>query len=154
MKKYIYIYIVTILVVQVLFFSSCNKYEEGPKISLLTKKARLTGDWELNSYSLQNNVLIYTHKEEHSRIIIKKDGTGIHNVFYTEITDEAKFNWNFSNKKENLTFEYLNTIHPIIQDYEIVKLTNKELWLKTIINITSENDIPKKDYITFKYKKV
>lgn len=29
-------------------FISCGKYEEGPSISLRTKKARLTGVWEIS----------------------------------------------------------------------------------------------------------
>ena len=33
--------------VTVLNFQSCGKYEDGPSFSLRTKKARLTGEWEL-----------------------------------------------------------------------------------------------------------
>lgn len=29
--------------------NSCGKYEDGPKFSLLTKKARLAGEWDVKS---------------------------------------------------------------------------------------------------------
>lgn len=50
-------------VITVLNFQSCSKYEDGPSFSLRTKKARVTGDWEVvrignetypqNGYSLE-----------------------------------------------------------------------------------------------------
>ena len=36
------------------FLFSCSKYEDGPGISLRTKKARLTGTWEIAKINGQN----------------------------------------------------------------------------------------------------
>jgi hypothetical protein len=50
MKKYILASAIALFSIAVLT-TSCNKYEDGPKVSLLTKKMRLTGDWTLENYT-------------------------------------------------------------------------------------------------------
>ena len=45
MKKGIKILASLILVISIL--TDCKKYDEGPLISLRTKKARLAGDWKI-----------------------------------------------------------------------------------------------------------
>lgn len=47
MKKAIYL--LTLLVIT---FSACKKYEDGPGLSLRTKKARLAGDWTLSKLNI------------------------------------------------------------------------------------------------------
>ena len=39
----------TLAIALVLFLASCSKYEEGPGISLRSKKSRLVGDWKMTS---------------------------------------------------------------------------------------------------------
>ena len=39
---------------------ACQKYEDGPAISLLTKTQRLTGDWEVTKFKFSsvNNIMV------------------------------------------------------------------------------------------------
>ena len=51
MKKIVKISIIALLVGCTAFtFSGCGKYEDGPSISLLTKKARVAGTWGVEKY--------------------------------------------------------------------------------------------------------
>ena len=54
-------------------FTSCNKYAEGPKISLVTRKNRLCNDWELYSYTINGTEEI--QENQVSKLSIEKDGT-------------------------------------------------------------------------------
>ena len=62
-KKYLLIALIIIFTVP--FYQGCKKYDEGPAFSLRSKKARLTGEWEVTSY-LKNgkDFLIYVDKVE------------------------------------------------------------------------------------------
>ena len=57
----------------IIFLSSCNKYSEGPNFSLLTRKARITNDWVLESYTKDGTDLYDASYE--MNLSIEKDGT-------------------------------------------------------------------------------
>src|SRR5690554_7735049 len=57
----------------VFIFTACNKYEEGPKFSLLTKKARISGTWKLEKTIDADGTVQYHNDTE--RMTIEKDGT-------------------------------------------------------------------------------
>ena len=54
-------------------FTSCYKYEEGPRISLLSRKARLCNEWRVSTYL--DNGTDKTNAEETITLTIEKDGT-------------------------------------------------------------------------------
>lgn len=113
-------------VITVLNFQSCSKYEDGPSFSLRTKKARVTGDWEVvrignetypqNGYSLE--------------MTFEKDGDFEFSYSYDGGTYGYKGEWEFSGDKEDLEV----TIENQVNDWEILRLTNKELWFEDDTN--------------------
>ena len=113
-------------VITVLNFQSCSKYEEGPSFSLRTKKSRIVGEWEVvrvgnetypqNGYSLE-----MTFEKDGDFEFNYSDGT--YSYGYTG-------DWEFSNDKEELEI----TIDNEITKFEILRLTNKELWFEDEFN--------------------
>lgn len=115
-----------ILLAFILTHFSCKKYEEGPAVSLRTKKARITGDWTMeailrdgkdvtNTIYVKNTLMDY-------HVIFEKDGrfVGVGNAM-------SAGSWEFGKKKETLVLktEPGNTV----ESYFILRLTEKELWL-------------------------
>ena len=111
--------------------TSCSKYEEGSKFTVLTKKARLVGTWKMTnattgsiSQNFDTNSSVYE---------IKKTGDYIQNYVSGSTSvkvDEGK--WEFSSDKKNLliTPQGSTTVNAM----EIVELKNKEMKLKSTSN--------------------
>lgn len=108
-----------------LLLSSCGKYEEGPKISLASKKGRLTREWIFqksidgstgNEYICNSGCMIME---------LKKDGGIVLNG-----TSWSGYTWQLSSNKEKL--ETVTTIggSSSTESEIILRLTSKELWLK------------------------
>lgn len=142
MKNLFFIFF-TIITIATIFYS-CSKYEEGPKISLLTKKARLTSYWELSKIEGGELLDIILYEKN---LNLKKDGTGIASMTnaMSNNTREINITWEFTDKKEmlkidyhyNASFEYIftdgslkSTIGIVSKKLEILKLKNNEMWLK------------------------
>jgi hypothetical protein len=101
--------------------SSCGKYEDGPNFSLLTKKSRVAGDWELKSIG----------GESYGNVSMdfSKDGSLITTFTYSyggqSYTETYSGSWEFASDKENISLN----IDGDITELEIKRLTNKEMWL-------------------------
>lgn len=102
--------------------SSCNKYEEGPSLSLRTKKARLAGEWDMVAYS---NGGVEVADTDSDYVTFEKDGTF---KFSMEDGTSMTGKWEFANDKEAITMTYDNST--ITGTSTILKLTNDELWIK------------------------
>jgi hypothetical protein len=100
--------------------SSCGKYEDGPNFSLLTKKSRVAGDWNVKSIGsevFQNGYsLSMTFDKDGSMSYKYSDGTYSYSYAGT---------WDFSSDKENLVINVAGGIDTL----EIKRLKNKEMWL-------------------------
>jgi len=105
-------------------FSSC-KYEDGPNISLRTKKARLTGEWE--AISIDGETL---GKDFEVTIEFDKDGdfTGTSKFSYYGYSQSysSKGEWEWIDGKAGIEV----TIDGDKEEWEITRLTNKELQFK------------------------
>ncbi|PKR81106.1 hypothetical protein CW751_05850 [Brumimicrobium salinarum] len=112
---------------------SCNKYEEGPKFSLLTKKMRITGTWvpdkivtsegvETNAEAGDGEIVI----DKSGSITLKTEGFGING------------DWEFTNDKENIKMTFSFFGEKTVQEYQILRLKNKELWLKDEDNTVTQ----------------
>lgn len=114
--------IVAIATAVVIFnFTSC-KYEDGPNISLRSKKARLTGEWEvkyIGGTGMSGNDNEYT-------LEFDKDGDLEVNVTYSyygsSYTYSQKGEWEWEDGKKSLEI----TLDGDKQEWEITRLTNKE----------------------------
>ena len=113
-------------------FSGCKKYEDGPAFSLLTKKQRLTGEWEAKKLISDAQNVIGQQGYEVD-LEFDKDGDFELNSrsTYTDMYGQT-FNysyqltgdWEFSNDKEEIELDYDNGAR---EEWEITRLTNKEL---------------------------
>jgi hypothetical protein len=162
-------------------FQSCKKGENDPFLSLKTRDARITGTWELESmtsrsvdsylgtggeyYSEYTSTLAdgqmtststgsasglgYSYSSE---MTIKKDGTLIISETSEDDKSTTTASWYWMNDTKKKTRINLNG------DFEVDRLTNKELILKTddIHADSNENGSSTSSYsstMTFKKKK-
>ncbi|MFZ9631830.1 MAG: hypothetical protein ACO3AQ_07325 [Bacteroidia bacterium] len=122
MKKLIN-FTLMIAVCTIISLSGCKKYEDGPGLSLSSKKSRVAATWEfkkvkLSSVDVTSNFLDYTWE-------MKKDGQ--FNVVSSGYIDHGK--WDFALDKEAIDFRYDDGT---IERYDIKRLTAKDLWMEFI----------------------
>jgi hypothetical protein len=65
------------LIIAILIFGGCKKYPEGPSLSLLTKKERVTNDWVIDKYFVDDtdNTQAYRNVFSKSKLSINRDGS-------------------------------------------------------------------------------
>ncbi len=117
--------------------SSCSKYEEGPKLTLLSKKARLTGDWKLSEQTLNGTAQTLNGT---STMTISKDGTFKSAYSYVILGQTYSSNttgtWEFSDDKTSiLSTESGQTTADTLKIY---RLANKEL---KFIDVNGSNTV-------------
>ncbi len=101
--------------------SGCGKYEDGPGFTLLTKKSRVVGDWDVKSVG--STVL---GSEYGINMNFEKSGSMSYNYTYSGIVQEVYAGtWDFASDKENL----MVTLDGEATVFEIKRLTNNEMWL-------------------------
>ena len=112
----------TLLAAVLLVVLSCGKYEEGPEFTVLTKKKRLVGDWKLQEVMIDGQIVDAQAYAEYT-LTFERDGTAL--ISYGALS--YKGTWAFIEDKTKLRTIDLTgqTVEPTI-----IRLTNKELWLK------------------------
>lgn len=103
---------------------SCNKYEDGPKFSLLTKKMRLVGEWDIVEYEDEDGNVVADNSSD--SFTFERDGT--YRANYGNLSYNGE--WEFANDKESLAISYQEGNLTVTETRKILRLTNKELWLK------------------------
>ena len=130
-----------ILVSGILISTGCKKYEEGPVVSLRSKKERVINDWLLKE-EYKNGA-----KQDNSNttieLEIKDDGSVIKTTTFsytvfgeTQTTTITNYyNWEFNSDKTKLILTVSNEDgenYSYGESYTIVKLYENEMWLKYI----------------------
>ena len=133
-------------------FSGCKKYPDGPLISLLSKEGRLTGEWDVESFSIDGydstsylkslplyGIYVFGKHEEGEGNFFSfrsKDYPNVTTPIYTHVGY-----WKFTNKKEsvfihmeNYTPQSAGAFRANDITWDIKRLKNKELWLETVYN--------------------
>ena len=113
-------------IVTVLNFSSCSKYEDGPKFSLRTKKARLTGEWEVVRIGNET----FPQDGYSVEMEFEKEGDFRYTYSYDSYSYSYNGTWEFSNDKEEVDIIIDNNV----ETFEILRLKNDELWLEASDN--------------------
>ncbi|MEX0965641.1 MAG: hypothetical protein WD077_00250 [Bacteroidia bacterium] len=109
---------------------SCKKYEDGPRISLKSKKARLVGEWELEkpitSPFGEVNMIIEFEKDGDFELLLEITYSypGYSGTYDYEVTGE----WEFEDNKENIELDFDDGGGKT--EWEILRLTSKELWIE------------------------
>ena len=112
--------------------AGCGKYEDGPNFSLLTKKQRLTGDWEMTKWvpytgsnTIGDGMEVEMEFDEDGdfNLKIKSTYTDNYGYSYTYSYSEGG-DWEFSSDKEEVELDFDNEGDD--WEIEITRLTNKE----------------------------
>ncbi len=144
--------VATVLIFLGIGFNSCKKYEEGPSFTLLTATKRITGTWELKETQINGQVIDIneilsmfggmvvdsTSGYDLSGVTVKglkmkfeKDGTGSFVVLISmgpiSYDHVETITWVFDDKKDNINITFMGDN----MSFEILRLTNKELWLSS-----------------------
>lgn len=109
------------------FILSCKKYEEGPALSLNSKKERVCNTWRVEKAYEGNEEK--TSEYEGWRITFTKDN---YYFFYTVGTSSVSLNytgtWEFDNQKENIVARITDGSGLVeYRKYKIIKLMKNEL---------------------------
>ncbi len=105
---------------------SCKKYEEGPGISLKSKKGRITGTWK-SSKDIDPDGTVYTaDAEDKATVEFKKDGTLTFNTNDPDFPFSLSGTWSFTDKKKYITLTFGNDT----SKEEIILLKNDEMGFK------------------------
>ncbi len=133
--------IIVIIAALAIVLTGCKKYEEGPSLSLRTKKARLVGEYSIAKYTYngadQTDFLKALFGDAY-QLHFEKDGTyHIHGNFPDDGT------WKFNDDKTNILLTSSKS-GATQQTLEILKLENKEIWYK---HTTSGGDIEEAHWI-------
>jgi len=123
----------------IIILSSCGKYEEGPKISLKSKAARVAATWDLDAVIVGDEDVELGDLQYYT-LTLEKDGTGKYeNVEYTTDTGsvaqlfhaaEYDLEWQFDPNKERIKWKIkFDVLSEWGEYYTIIKLKEKEMWL-------------------------
>jgi hypothetical protein len=116
----------------VLIFS-CKKYEDGPALSLLSKKSRVANKWRVDKYYLNGNDMTVNY-----RSIITKETFQFFKGGSWQYTEASNWimtipydhgTWSFANDKEDI--EVVSDLSGMpVKTYHILRLKSKEMWLE------------------------
>lgn len=113
--------IILFALISALTFASCKKYEEGPTVSLLSRKERIEGKWVVESVkynSIDSTSAYKKHIWEFTRnysVILQID-----TVKFTGV-------WSLATSDEDFVIDYDNDKREM---YEILKLKRDEFWIR------------------------
>ena len=109
------------LCLALLTLSACKKYNEGPVVSIWSRKERIEGKW----------VVGYAEKNQQDITSSYKDVVWefTRNYSVIETTDSFKINgiWGTMTNDKDFVIDYDNGNRNI---YEIVRLTRKQFWIR------------------------
>ncbi len=117
-----------VFLITILLFS-CSKFEEGPKISLLSKNKRISRIWKVEySINLSTNI---EHSADFAGWTLEflKDGTYNQTIIYGENQTAITGNWEFIGDNQ-VRLNFTSAGKEQIAFYTILRLSKKELWLK------------------------
>ncbi len=118
---------ITLICFLAITLPSCNKYVDGPKLSLRSKKARLCGDWKLEFYSYNDadqTAALQALLGANFKYDIEKDGKyTVQGNFSTTGT------WELGEDGDDVMFQS-SASGATLDTYRILRLKNKELWWK------------------------
>ncbi len=138
MKKVFASIAIVALLVGSVSVTGCGKYDEGPSISLRTKKARVVGEWEIekimrNGVDITSDYRIFAASEV---MTLKKDDSYTLAITNTSLagggTDSESGTWAFASDKEKFTTSVTDNNVTTTFTYDILRLTNKEFWTKEV----------------------
>jgi hypothetical protein len=117
--------------------SSCKKYEDGPILSLRSKKERISNVWVIES-ATRNGVDVTNNYKDYILTMTKSGGATLQlkvDFFGTDVFLQTDGTWSLEELNNNLRLDFEN--NDFDRYYKITKLKEKELGL---IEIGYNND--------------
>lgn len=110
------------MLIAVVLLAACSKYEEGPNLSLRSKKARVSNVWVVEyAYDLGDQVEVTADYTGESWQFTKD---GVFTEFENGTPDDAG-TWEFLSDKEQLSISKPGDV----EIYTITRLKEKEMWI-------------------------
>lgn len=132
---------VFVFLLLLLVMSGCGKYEQGPEFSLRTKTARVSGKWRIDKI-LVNNIPEKVVEDSISiRFTFERAGDGKIHFSYQSYTFNTDLEWGFVNDKEDFNMRIKDFSTGKWMEWQssaIIKLTNKEMWLRRSDQVDGE----------------
>ena len=113
-----------------LLLTSCNKYEDGPGVSLKARKSRVANTWIIDkAYNDGDDI---TSKYDQYELYLSTDGdaTIVANYSFGDLNFEFETDgtWSFLSNDEELELDFENNSADRV--YQILRLKSNELWLR------------------------
>lgn len=128
--KHVKFFLSSALVVILLSVTGCQKYPEGPLVSIRTKTERVANQWKVGQ-ALDNGSDVTSNYNMFELRLTKKGGATL-SLKYTALGSTLEYTtegqWSFVNNKEDISFDYDNNDADAV--YRILKLEEEEMWLK------------------------
>jgi hypothetical protein len=133
----------SVIFLGVLVTSSCKKYPDGPLLSLWTKEHRIVGTWDVEYFSINGHDSTEYLKSKPFYGMYSFDNRNNSNYCYYNSSNENYHLygwWQLENDKKNITIDfnidsvYTEQMGPYrakSSSWEIRRLAEKEMWLKT-----------------------
>ncbi len=125
--------LLSIIIILVLFSTSCTTYDYGPLFSLRSATFRLTGEWtlEMTLVNDRNDLVLF---EKEKNYVYQFDSNG--RAVKTKLSDSREIyaytgSWKLEQDRQMLIIEFDESEKTDSENYkyEILRLTNSELWV-------------------------
>ncbi len=115
-----------LLMMPALLLGGCY-YDEGPVISLRTPENRLVNKWEYQKFRMNGQDITDTYRNSWVEFKSDKSATFFEDTSYTYYAT-----WEFSDDFKTLYLDCIDDSGNVwSQDYYILKLRDKELWMES-----------------------
>ena len=111
---------------------SCQKYEEGPLVSLTPREERVANTWKI-AYAEEDGQNVSEQFDQYELYLTTdRDAllTASYTAFGTTFNTTTDGTWNFTNEQENLRLDFEDDEQD--NEFRILRLENDELWLQDI----------------------
>ena len=113
-----------------LSITSCQKYEEGPMISLRSKKERIANTWKVVKATEHGKDITSSYDQYDLQMLTDGDASiaAVYTIGDISFEFETDGTWDFKDKKQELALDMEN--NKADRTYDILKLKEDELWLR------------------------
>jgi len=140
------ILIIAALSFLVVGFISCKKYEEGPGLSFRSKTERLANAWRIESVTVNGVEQAADPLYAKQKHYIYESGSYIINIIdpITLQAEDVQGQWTLYDKERKLAVNRINYngVADSLEDYQILKLKEKSLWLRKLDNTIEYHFVP------------
>jgi len=115
--------------------TSCGKYEDGPKISLASKTARIINTWVVDEMYYNGVEQTLTADDKDDYVEYQKDDKVVFTEVVGSLTTTTNATWKLDDDKEKILVTYSYTVggltYTTTVESTILRLKSNEMWLET-----------------------